>query len=229
LTDDELTAALYGEAAPQVQAHLEQCADCAARMKDVRRFESALKSTFSRTNCPTPDGLGDYLMGFLDENEQQIVSSHLQICRYCQADVKELRRFINAPDVEPAPAPAPGFGESLRRLIAQLLPQQPALAVRGVKRSRQFLGGVEGMNIFLEVEADDGNLVLTGQILAADGTPWAGGLLEIRRDSEIQTVVTLDEMGEYRCESVPPGNYELRFTGGNGYQIVVENFALNSP
>jgi hypothetical protein len=198
-------------------------------MADVRRFESVLKSTLSRTNCPTPHQLGDYVMGFLDENEQQVVAVHFETCRFCQADLQELRRFMNMPDTEPAPAPAPTLGESLRRLVGQLLPQQPAWALRGAKRTRQFIAGVEGANVFLEVQADDSRLILTGQVLAADGTPWDGALLEIRRGGEVHAVVILDEMGEYRCEAIPPGEYELRITGENGYQIVLENFALNSP
>jgi anti-sigma factor RsiW len=47
-----------------------------------------------RLSCPTREQLGSYLLGALDQAEADYIDFHLQKigCRYCQANLEDLRR-----------------------------------------------------------------------------------------------------------------------------------------
>jgi hypothetical protein len=47
-----------------------------------------------RLSCPTREQLGSYLLGALDQSHSEYIDFHLQKigCRYCQANLEDLRR-----------------------------------------------------------------------------------------------------------------------------------------
>jgi hypothetical protein len=52
-----------------------------------------------RLTCPTRTDWGSYLLGILDDDVQDYFDFHLQVvgCRYCNANVDDLRRTTQAP------------------------------------------------------------------------------------------------------------------------------------
>src|SRR5687768_13842228 len=137
LNDEILSAVLDGDAAPEVLAHLESCADCAARLALARRFEGALSQRLHRWDCPPAQQLGDYHIGLVSFAEQRRIATHLEVCVACSAEIEELRVFLaeEAPvpvrETRPEIAPVERPGR-LRSLVAQLLPRTPGFAMAAV-------------------------------------------------------------------------------------------------
>ena len=63
LTDDQLSAALEQNAAPDVIDHLASCASCAARLDAAQQAEQSLRSALYRWDCPAPQTLAEYHVG----------------------------------------------------------------------------------------------------------------------------------------------------------------------
>src|SRR5262245_19268329 len=105
LTDNQITAALDGEADPAALAHLAQCPSCSARLADARRFERRAQRRLYRWDCPSSQLLGDYHLGLVTPGDERTVRRHLAQCARCAEELEELRRFLV--DGEPAQPHAP--------------------------------------------------------------------------------------------------------------------------
>jgi anti-sigma factor RsiW len=158
IRDEELLAYSAGERVrPAVAEHLTHCERCAAQLAAYQRMELRLSGKLHRWDCPSPQVLGEYQLGMLDQQQAAAINNHLRACMRCAAEVATLMEFL-AHDpwlVEQAPAPQPhsvvqpsslnnhistqrvkqtlrqlgdqAHGE-VRRIIATLLPAQPRLA-----------------------------------------------------------------------------------------------------
>jgi hypothetical protein len=158
IRDEELLAYSAGEKVrPAVAEHIAHCERCAAQLAAYRRMELSLSGKLYRWDCPSPQTLGEYQLGLLDQQQASAVKNHLRACMRCAAEVATLTEFLaNDPWlVEPAPAveqrsavqssplnnhvSAQRVKQTLRqlgdqahnevrRIVATLLPAQPRLA-----------------------------------------------------------------------------------------------------
>jgi hypothetical protein len=236
LNDEILSAVLDGDAAPGVLAHLEDCADCAARLAAARRFDSALTLRLHRWDCPPAQRLGDYHIGLLSLTEQRTLAKHLELCAACSAEIEELRVFL----VEEAPAPVretrPAIMQTerpsrLRTLVAQLLPRTPSFAMAAVRGAGDgpIIAQSSAATVILEAQpAGEQQVRLTGQLAdeLGDQERWDGALVEVRQAGTLIATAFVDDVGGFTCAPLPSAATELRISGGDGTSIKIEQIDL---
>lgn len=229
LSDDDFSAAIDGVAPPQVREHLAGCAGCAARLDVARQAEHALRGRLAFWDCPSSQQLGDYQFGLLPQNERRAVDTHITDCVRCTAELAELGVFLNTGVTRRVvkrapPLPRPRLGE----LVARLLPQAPAFALRGAaSRTLSFAAG--NVTVMLELRAADGERVmLEGQILDDTQELWAAALVELRQGGALQATAFVDEFGGFVCGPLAPASAELRITPERGPVVVVPDIDLGA-
>ena len=231
LTDDQLSAALDQVAAPDVIAHLANCASCAARLQAAQQAEQSLTSALYRWDCPAPRALADYHIGRPSAEEQRAIMRHLETCASCSEEMAELVLFMRdevpvAVPVEPSPA-----RRSAARSwsLARLLPHTPALALRGGAGAPLMFETDDGVTIFLELApATDGQTELRGQLVADDQDGWTGALAELRQAGALRATAVIDDLGTFRIAALPTQPTELRITCADGRALLLPEFALAS-
>jgi hypothetical protein len=219
LTDDELIAALDGDAA--IQHHLAQCPDCAARLAKLRRTEQRFKQTLFRWDCPPSQELGDYHFRLVSPDREQSIADHLKNCVRCQDELAEMSRFLEAEAPPIQSRVAPEQSRSRRRdWVAQLLPPSLAPAIRG-DSSGPIVAQAGEVTLFLVVEPSAQGPVLTGQLAAEDVHLWVGALVEIRQHKMLQSIAFIDEWGSFRSIGFRSDSTDLRIIARTGQAIVV--------
>jgi anti-sigma factor RsiW len=230
LSDDELTAALDGEAAPGIAEHLARCPACAMRLEAARRFEAALRRPLTYWDCPPPERLGALHLSIVSAEEQRAILRHVEECARCADELEALRAFM----AEPTPAPAPPFADRpaapprprLRELVAQLLPRALAPALRGI-RSETFTAAAGETTLLLDVQrAPDGRAVVQGQILADDLERWAGALVELRQGGMLVQAATVDDVGGFRAGPLPAALSDIRVRTADGLSLLLRDLDL---
>jgi hypothetical protein len=227
LTDDQITAALDGDAEPSVLNHLARCPSCAVRLAEARQVEQTLKASLRRWDCPKPQQLADYHLGRVSRTDDRAIARHLEQCVRCTEEIEELRLFL-ATEKKPRPEPPPArpARPSLGTLFARMLPQAPALAMRGAGRE-PLMAEADGTTIFLNVETTaDGRIMLRGQLVADDLDRWTGALVEARQSSVLQAAAAVDDVGGFSCGPLLAGPTELRITPQSGRMLVLPDIEL---
>jgi anti-sigma factor RsiW len=235
LTPDQLSAALDGLADPDTQSHLERCPACASRLEAARRFEQRLSQLLYRWDCPSPQRLGDYYLNPLSSDETTTITQHLRQCVRCDEEFAALRAFmeveqrpVDQPPERAARRPPPGQPR-WREIIAHLLPQAPALALRG-SATGPLTAEAGDIRLLLDVKPAPGSAVtLDGTVMAPDQDRWEGALVHLRREGAILQMAAVDDLGGFRCEAFPPGPTEVRIVSAEGQAIVLPDVDLVVP
>lgn len=226
LSEDELSAALDGEASATVQQHLAQCTYCVGRLEEARRMELMLKGKLLRFDCPTSRELIDYDAGLLNTIEATQILRHVETCPRCQDELRVLQRFLDdEKEVSPILQIVRSRRQHLQERIAQPRADVGAWAARGLQDGDVQDWEADGATIFLELKRRTEGLVLSGQVVD-DNPIWTGALAEIRQAGEVQGVSVLDEMGEFRFTLSQQAPLDLNITAPNGITLVLENITL---
>jgi hypothetical protein len=226
LSQDDLSAALDGEASTAVQQHLAQCAYCLERLEEARHMEQRLKGMLLRFDCPTSQALIDFDGGMLDADQATRILYHIETCPRCQEELRVLRHFL---DDEQTVTPTlqivrSGRQRTLER-IAHPRTSVGTWAARGLDDSDVQDWEADSATIFLELNRRTEGLVLSGQVV--DEKPiWTGALAEVRQAGEVQAVSVLDELGEFRFKLSQQAPVDLNITAPNGITLVLENITL---
>jgi hypothetical protein len=219
----QLLAHLDGASEPKVGAHLEDCAHCRARAARLQRMEALLTAAAYRRSCPSPDDLGEYLLGLQGRKQAAGISQHLRECKHCAHELAQLQLFLG--DLAPSPEPSPleEAIEQVRVVVARLisgasgqfLALQPAPAMAGLRgeepAARVF--AAEDAQIIVGVqpaaEAPD-RLVLLGLITGVDP---AGYSVHVWQGGRLIASVPVDEVGNFIVSDLAPGGHELVLSG----------------
>jgi anti-sigma factor RsiW len=232
LSDEQISAIIDGVADPIVLDHLALCPACARRVQTWQRWEQQLQAHLHRWDCPPSQQLADYHWGITDRPTSQTITRHLESCIHCTAELETLREFLNADMPRavstPAPVATPPTRSRWRELVAVLLPQSPALAVRGNGTARApLVAEADDVTIVLDVHmAEAGNVALLGQVAADDPDRWAGALVEVRQAGTLRATGEVDDLASFRCAPLPAGTSELRITAPDGTSIVLPEVDL---
>lgn len=231
LTDDELTAALDGEADTLVVEHLAHCPGCATRLAQAKVVEQVLHTQLNRLDCPPAQQLGDYHLGLVSQPDERAIIRHIAHCVHCTAELEELRRFLAADVVherQPDPVPARTPRRRLRELVARVLPRTPVLALRG-SGAGPLMAEANGTMIVLEAQAAAPGLInILGQVVADDQDGWIDALVEVRAQGALRATTVVDDLGAFRCSSVPADLSEVRITGPQGQTLVLRDVNLTA-
>ncbi len=229
LTDDEISALLDNLADANIVAHIAHCAKCAIRFRRAKQIELLLRQNLLRSDCPTPARLREYHLGLLTATEERVILRHLEQCALCKAEIEDLRLFLSVDEpVQPVPVAPPPRQSQPRRgtIIARLLPQLPALALRG-SGSNPLTAEANGATIFLDIQpTNDGRVTINGQLVAEEQEHWNGALVELWQAGALQATASLDDLGSFFCGPIIPGQSELRITPEQGTAIVLPDLDL---
>ncbi|BCX05584.1 MAG: hypothetical protein KatS3mg053_3522 [Candidatus Roseilinea sp.] len=239
LTEDELEAALSGVRDAAVEAHLVQCAYCAARLAAMQRFERTLQARLARHDCPAVSVLGDYVLGLLDAESKRRLEAHLESCARCTRELHTIREALSdqtaAQPVRHPHAESESVGDrlvrlaaSLQRRIASLLPVEPRLALRGDDRTMRILAATTHQRIFLEATSHGDRRRLTGQVLSEDRDAWHGAFVEVYHGDDLAAISILDDMCEFACDGLTVPHVRVMITAIDGQQIIIPDLRLDS-
>lgn len=230
LSEEQLSAAIDGQASDIVLEHLASCPICSARLASARAAESALHTRLYRFDCPSSQELTDYHMGLVNSTTDRQITRHLALCVTCQAEIETLRSFLHidhpyAHLAAPTQA-APSLSSTLQDLIANILPPMPQLALRG-KSLRNLTAKAGNTTLMLVPERDkSGQLTLAGQILDDDIDQWIGAQVELYLNEHISHSSMIDELGGFALHAVPDETITLRVIPHKGRAIKVPALEL---
>ena len=170
----------------------------------------------------------------MSEEEEARVRHHLEDCPRCQAELAALQGFLSQePTLEPVPKAGPPL-LSMANLRLLFVPSTPQFALRGAADpSRPVLHSsapgpllfeVEGVSVFLELEATPQGLRLRGQLIISDAsqTAWSQALVELWQGEMLHATAILNDTGGFTCAPVAVGLYELRFAAPGGPRLNID-------
>jgi anti-sigma factor RsiW len=239
ITEDQISALIDGFADSNVQQHIAQCAACAVRVRQAQMLEDVLKVRLNRWDCPTPQRLGEYVLGLISgRTEERTIRLHLEECVGCKAEVEDLNGFLVSDSASlaavhkhPQPAasqPAPQRRSSFGQILATIVPRTAALAVRG-GASGPIMAEAEGTTVVLDVQpASEGQVTILGQVIADDYDSWTGALVELRKDGVIQATSTVGDTSSFNCGPFPAGSIELAITPPVGRTLVLPQIDVSA-
>lgn len=171
-------------------------------------LEHALTKQLYRAPCPDPQVLGDFQLGTLQVGREE-VQAHLEVCSRCREELATLERFLRIRD-----------RPDLRVLLAEAWPAlrvaEPGLAyaVRGSPQmtSATYRAGELTLTVSITEDPQDRSLRTVAAILSSDAqVPPARARLI---GSFYHAETSLDPVGQFAFDSVPPGRYTLEVEAG---------------
>jgi len=243
LTDEQLSSALDGEADTEVGEHLTQCEFCRARLSDARQFEAQLR----RGVHPTTQQLTDFQAGLASGPTQRVMAAHVAYCHLCQSTLSTLVALsedvsiplsVDVPRRPPArqiTRPTPDWGSAVRELVGhwlQPLGTGPRLAGVNVlgHHANILTAEADGLRIHVTMEAVRDGIVVSGQLVTddeAEQAAWEGATLAVTNlDLGVRSTTFLNDLGEFTCQPLPPGQAYLRIRTDDGRALVLDDFPL---
>jgi hypothetical protein len=227
LSDDELFAALDGEATTETLHHLEQCEHCAAKLERVRKFEESIQTVMHRADCPSNDALTEYLLA--GEKDKR-VERHLETCIRCQEEVRLLRAVFVVGEAQTnhhsAVASlwqkAKDFVQSVEEQFVQILLPQPTLVygqLKGTEGSRVLSFAVGSVSVMLSLEKIADGLKINGTIVDSESDDkWRDAKVELTGLTEAQKryVGTVDDLETFTFDYILPGTFSLSIYAVSG-------------
>jgi len=228
VTDEQIEALVDGLANPTTANHIANCASCTERFMQVKSFESALRTRLYRWDCPSSNILADYEMNHLPSPDRNRITKHLETCLHCQSEIRDLRAFLNEdrqPEVHTTPAKV---NRGTRpEMIAHISRQSAPVALRG-KTSGPIMAQTDsGITLFLEIQSEARQTTLVGQIVAEHQEDWNGALVKVFQSAQIQAMVKVGDMGDFRCKLVDTSPITFEISAENRQTIIVENLVFN--
>ncbi|HEX2034509.1 MAG TPA: hypothetical protein VHS99_10020, partial [Chloroflexota bacterium] len=121
VTPEAMLAFVDGVASAEVVEHLRQCPECASEASALARLVGRLKGSLGRFNCPSPQLLGEYELGFVTPEARTEIARHVVDCPRCNDELHTLRSFLAGdPTADLAHAPREGLVARVRRVVATL-------------------------------------------------------------------------------------------------------------
>jgi hypothetical protein len=208
----DLLAYLDGAASAEIAATIEQSPALRQQAQQIARSMQQLTAQLYRHDCPDTLALTDYHTGQLAAREARAVKQHVAHCPHCAYELIETRAFLGAP------VAAPSLYEQIKIALARRLSGwgpaadvQPAL--RGVADGPLLYETEDGVQIAIDIVADAPHATeksLTGFVTGADVNALS---VSLWRDGTLQTMLPVDEFGNFSAQGLANGSYELIVTG----------------
>ncbi len=211
IAGEDILAFVDGDAPPRVAALIQACPTCVAVAQEYAATERGLRQSLYRFDCPPPQDLGEYQLGWLPTAERVAIATHLRLCPRCSAELHALRAFMADEIVVEAT-----LAEQMRRVIATLIPPHPRgalLGVRGATDGDQRLYEAEDLVVALDITAAKtaSRGAINGLVYTVgDEEPlWAGRAVRLAPATDHERVTHLDEAGGFALDQLPSGAYSL--------------------
>jgi hypothetical protein len=232
LSDDELFAALDGDAPTPVRAHLERCRFCAARLEGMRMFEETLLTAMYRVECPPTEALTDYVMGGASRQAGLEMEYHLQRCTMCSEEVQTLQGFFVTDEVEkiakvpaePLWAQFKGLFETMGDQLVRILTPEltPSYGQRkGVSQKQVLTYSYESVSVMLTLEHLSDGFKIQGAILDIDDekrAAWVNGTVElvVQDDDQRRHLSLIDDDESFTFTAVSAGRFNMNIYDAGG-------------
>ncbi|MCZ7571850.1 MAG: zf-HC2 domain-containing protein [Ardenticatenaceae bacterium] len=223
LTDEALLAALSGEGAEAVRAHLERCAACHARAARLAALDRLL-GELDRVDCPSPETLTALALDEVGWRERRRLAAHVARCPDCADELETSQQFLAVED-----APKAALGRRISQIVfwRSLATLPPAAAWRETPGGGPRRYTAAPYTLTLSVAAvGRRERLLRGRL---SPPPPAEALPEARfgqegADTPVVTVA-LDNTGTFRAGPLAPGYYTLELLVGD-VLYVLENIEV---
>jgi hypothetical protein len=212
IDDARILAYLDGEADPETSIRIERSETYRRRARELDRLQKNLRARLYRSDCPDPQVLGEYQLGFLGTEQARAVAAHLVDCPHCAGELADLRAFLREEAIEGEPGPA-GL---VQRLVARLVSGgpamvRPALGLRG-EQEETFIYEAEGVQVALEVQPEPDDPERRTLIGLITGLPREGLQVKILKNGEEIARASVDELHNFVLSGLPSGEYEIVLT-----------------
>jgi hypothetical protein len=188
--------------------------------------------------------IADAIDNRLPNGERDSFQSHLESCGHCAAEYKNLAHSINLMQSDysiEAPLEALNFARNLFRTGKRFTPRSPAASrifatlkldvapfapVFGERSAnasaeRQMLFEAGEYDVDLRIRANDKGFNIAGQILGE-----LSGQISLKLQSaDFTRETSVSEIGEFKIENVPAGNYELILQIGEA-EIIISDLTV---
>lgn len=225
---------------PGAMGHLELCSICQQRLTRYKQANKFLLVQLYRSQCPDATLLNHYCAGLLPGDENIRLASHIRDCPLCTDDVANIRRLLNNFDPFPPPSLV------VQRILANLVPWQPQLVMRGESAPpeqtawpRQYR--TEAINISLHLSrASNGEMMLLGLFSYTDPEESVEELEGVQvelysmlgnaeqgapEDGHLVMSTEIDDMGSITFKGVPVGEYVLIVRMPN-HEVAIEKLGI---
>jgi hypothetical protein len=229
LSDDELFAALDGDAPTPVRAHLERCRFCAARLEGMRMFEKTLLTAMYRVDCPTTEALTDYVMGKVSKKAGLAMDNHLLRCKLCSEEVETLRAFfvtdavqeVEDATLEPLWQQFKDRFQTMGDQLVRILSPQMMWANDNRKGVSQkgLAYSYESVSVRLSLEQSGDQFRIQGQVLDNDApNTWINGTVElVSQDGDQERHLALiDDNEMFTFTAVSAGRFNMNIYEAGG-------------
>lgn len=167
-----------------------------------------LHRTLYRVDCPPPQQLGEWNLQLLDPDAALGVAQHVRDCDMCQQELDLWRAYARQPI-----GPAPGVVETVRRVLAQLVPPIAAPApgrLRG-SSSAPSVQVYEVDEVTITVGHGQTPNDIIGLVLATEHAPedLVGQPVRLLTADGRTQVTALDDIGNFNFDHVAPGQATL--------------------
>ena len=193
---------------------------------DENSIEAGLLAALYRKQCPAPQQLGDYHLGYLSAAEQTAVQAHLKRCPHCRAELAELVEFLAEDTNAPAPSQtkwtqARGFqwrwGEAGQVIIHLLTASAAALSpvpvkghtvpdknvIRRLTLDADQTGDLEVEAVLRQYQADEATGTLTVRVDIPSRWPDLAGVPVSATAGSWQAAGHTDESGAVTLTGLP--------------------------
>lgn len=199
--------------------------------QEMTELESLFGAALYRTSCPSPDDLLQYQANLLSVSEHGTVKAHLARCLLCQQELAILRAV---------PLPAPIQPSLVSRVVEQgrnlltgiLLPPLvgAGVTVRGDEGARTIYQAGEMQVVLAKIPpvAGEGIWQLEGQLVQEKDplADYSAYLVQIADDKGLVLRDTVDDMGFFALEAIPPGRYTVHIESPQ-VQIALEGLEFS--
>lgn len=233
LTDVEINTVLDGVANPETLQHLRDCDYCANKVRRVAQFETRMKQTLHRGDCPSSLELAEYHTNMLEDSDMiASIQHHLTTCLRCQNELTMLDQFLEGVDTY--------SGEPNRELLNDaIMPistdisrlsisvDEPDRVLRGKKKGPIMASATDGTTLFIEVETELDVHTLTAQIVVEDTDPWDQAQVQVFQPDRLVAITFVEELGDFTCrlhDNTTP--MTIRINNKQGKTIVLQDIAL---
>jgi anti-sigma factor RsiW len=234
------------DAATRQQIEQALAADAALRaeLEALAHMQDELAHKLTGVHAPDSLALGEYLLGLLPPDEAAALERQTAAYPHHARELAALRDYLVDLDLPPAgdqaPAAAPEKAESwhdrlqeqVTTLVAQLVesfgggPAWGMAGVRGGEPAQRIYQAGEAQ-ILIDVQeslAQDGRKAILGLIMGlADAE---GATVYLDRQLETIATATVDELGNFVFDAIPPGAYMLVLRGA-AVAIIVPGVAID--
>jgi hypothetical protein len=170
-------------------------------------FESRLRRSLYRFDCPDSFALGEYAIDLLPPERRLAIAGHAATCGDCRDELATLRAFLAMPLEVPDT-----LGQKVRRLVATLFNPTDVLAYGGLRGAAEVETQIfQVEDVLVSVGPDVASGTLVGLVTVGLEPPESLGGREVRlsgADGSRHTT-TLDPLANFSFEHLHSGTYSL--------------------